>query len=77
MDSEVLFIYRLIPREPNFLGWLTAFGTSPVSRFLGASCSVHGRIQHKSACLWVSVDIYALYRGACEIWWVVYVDFEK
>jgi hypothetical protein len=31
----VLFIYRLIPRKPYFLGRLATFGTTPVSRFLG------------------------------------------
>jgi hypothetical protein len=56
IDSEVLFIYRLIPREFDFLGRLTVFGITPVSRFLGAYRRVHGRIQHKSACFWVSVD---------------------
>jgi hypothetical protein len=34
-DLEVLFIYRLIPRKPDFLGWIAAFGSTPVSRFLG------------------------------------------
>jgi hypothetical protein len=34
---------------------------------LGAYRRVHGRIQHKSACFWVSVDWYALYRVACKI----------
>jgi hypothetical protein len=31
----VLLIYRLIPRQPDFDGWLAAFGTTPVSRFPG------------------------------------------
>jgi hypothetical protein len=48
IDSEVLFIYRLIPRMPDFLGWLTIFDTTPIGRFFwgGASRSVHSRIQH-------------------------------
>jgi hypothetical protein len=78
MYSEVLFIYRLIPRKPDFLGWLTAFNTAPIGRFLGASRSVHGHIQHKNACFWVSVDRYALHRVARKIrWWVVHLSPEK
>jgi hypothetical protein len=33
--SEVLFIYRLIPRKFDFLRWLAALGTTPVNRFSG------------------------------------------
>jgi hypothetical protein len=62
IELEVLFIYRLIPRETDCPGWLTAFATTPVSRFLGASRSFLGRTQRKSTCLWVSVDRYALHR---------------
>jgi hypothetical protein len=36
IDSEVLYIYRLKPRMVDFLRWLAAFGTTPVSRFLAA-----------------------------------------
>jgi hypothetical protein len=46
-DSEVLFIYRLIPRKSDFLRWLAIFDTTPISRFLGASRGIHGRIQHQ------------------------------
>jgi hypothetical protein len=45
-DLEMCFIYRLIPRKPNFVGWLVDFDTTPDSRFSGPSQSVHGRIQH-------------------------------
>jgi hypothetical protein len=38
-DSEVLFIYRLIPRKPDFLGWLAIFYTTPVGRFWGEGFS--------------------------------------
>jgi hypothetical protein len=31
--SEVLFIYRLIPKEPDFLGCLAIFDTTPINRF--------------------------------------------
>jgi hypothetical protein len=63
----MFFIYRLIPRMLDFLGWLDALGTEPISRFLGASRSAHGRIKHKSACFWVSVGRYALHCIACKI----------
>jgi hypothetical protein len=63
-DLKVLFIYRLISRKLTFFGWLATFGITPASRFWGAFRSVHGRIQHKSACFWVSVDRYALHRAA-------------
>jgi hypothetical protein len=36
INSEVLFIYCLIPRKLDFIGWLAAFDTTPVSRFLRA-----------------------------------------
>jgi hypothetical protein len=78
IDSKVLFIYRLIPRKPNFFGRLAIFYTTPIGRFFGASRSVHGRIQHKGAVTWVSGDRYALHRGTCKIWrWVVYLGSEK
>jgi hypothetical protein len=174
-DSRVLFIYHLIPRKFDFLKWFAALGTTPISRFWVASCSVsvpynikmflsgyqsiymhcivmpvkfkyglsisvqrnrqfiflvngmndptlsstqtqkcflsidgyqenlislnslpfltplqlvafggggargvHGRIQHQSACFWVSFDRYALHRVACKIWrWVVHLGSEK
>jgi hypothetical protein len=57
----------MILRKFDFLEWLAAFGTTPVSRFLGASRSVHRRIQHTNACFWVSVNTCALNRVACEI----------
>jgi hypothetical protein len=34
-DSKVFFIYRLIPRKPDFLGWLASFDTTPIGRFWG------------------------------------------
>jgi hypothetical protein len=67
VDLEVLFIYRLIPRKSGFRESTGFFDTTPISRFLRASFSVHGGIQHESACFWVSVDRYALYSGTCEI----------
>jgi hypothetical protein len=67
IDSEVLLIYRLIPRKFDFLEWLAALGTTTVNRFLGAPRSVHGSIQPKSACFWVSVKRNALDCVACEI----------
>jgi hypothetical protein len=74
----VLFIYHLIPRKIDCLGWFAALGTTPVSRFLGASCSVLGRLQYKSASFWVSVNRYALHRDAYEIWWrIVHLGSEK
>jgi hypothetical protein len=66
-DSEVLFIYRLISRKPDFLGWLVIFDTTPLGRFGEASRGVHGHIKVQNACFWVSFDRYALYRAACEI----------
>jgi hypothetical protein len=33
IDSEVLLIYRLILREPDFLGRLVIFDTIPIGRF--------------------------------------------
>jgi hypothetical protein len=36
MDSEVLLIYRLIPRKPDFLGWLAFFDTTPIGRLWGS-----------------------------------------
>jgi hypothetical protein len=65
--SEVLFIYRLIPRKFDFLGWLAAFCSTPINRFLWASGSAPGRIQHKNVCFYVSVNRYALHRVACKI----------
>jgi hypothetical protein len=55
------------PRKFDFLNWLAAFGITSIGRFLGTSWGVYGRIQHKSACFWVSVDRYALHPVACEI----------
>jgi hypothetical protein len=61
MDSEVLFIYRLIPRWPDFLGWLATFDTTWISSFFGgATRSVHGRIQPKSVCFSIQVNRYAI-----------------
>jgi hypothetical protein len=78
IEAETLFIYRLIPRMPNFLGWFAIFYTTPISRFWEASRSVHGHIQHKNACFWVSVDRYALHCADYKIWrWIVYLGFEK
>jgi hypothetical protein len=78
IDSWVLCIYRLIPRKFDFLGWLAAFSTTPVSGFWGASRSIHGRIQLKIACFCVPVDRYAMHRVACKIWpWVVHISSEK
>jgi hypothetical protein len=56
IDPEVFFIYRLIPRKSSFLDLIVFFDTTPISRFLGASFSVHDSIQCKSACFWVPVD---------------------
>jgi hypothetical protein len=67
-DSEVLFIYRLIPRKPDLFGRLAIFATTPIGRILRASWSVHGCIQHKCAGVWISVNRYALHCVACEIW---------
>jgi hypothetical protein len=67
IKTKVLYIYRLIPRKPYFLEWLAIFDTTTICRFFGASRSAHGCIQHKSACFWVSVDIYALHCVACKI----------
>jgi hypothetical protein len=36
IDSEVCFIYRLIPRKPDFLGWLLLFDTTPIGRIVWA-----------------------------------------
>jgi hypothetical protein len=66
IDSEVLFIYRLIPRNPDFLERLVIFEATPIGRFLGASRSVHDRIQHKRACFSVSFDRCALHSAACK-----------
>jgi hypothetical protein len=78
IDLEVLFIYRLIPRKLGFRGWVGFFDTTPISRHLKASFSVHGDVRHNSAYIWVSFNRYTRYSGACEIWrWVVYVDSEK
>jgi hypothetical protein len=35
IDSEVRFIYPLIPRKSDFLGWLAVFYITPITRFLG------------------------------------------
>jgi hypothetical protein len=35
MDSEVLFIYRLMPRRPDFLGWLSFFDPLQLVAFWG------------------------------------------
>jgi hypothetical protein len=60
-DSEMFFIYRLVPRMSDFLGWLTIFDTTPNSRFLWAPRSVHGRIQHKSAFSgYQSIDMHCI-----------------
>jgi hypothetical protein len=67
VGPEVLFIYRLIPRKFGFCESIAFFDTTPISRFLGGSRSVHGRIQHTIACFWVSIDRYALHRVACKI----------
>jgi hypothetical protein len=58
---------------------LTAvFGIPPISHFFGASCSVGGRIQHKSELFFVAFDKNVLYYVSCEIWiWVLYLSSEK
>jgi hypothetical protein len=66
IDSEVLFIYRLIPRKPTLFGRIAIFYTTPIVRFLRASRSVHGRIQRKGADVWASVNRYALHHAACK-----------
>jgi hypothetical protein len=49
-----------------------------IGRFLGPSRSVHGCIQHKNACFWVSVDRYALHLVVCKIRrWVVHLGSWK
>jgi hypothetical protein len=50
IDLDVLLIYRLILKKPDVLGLPAIFDTTPISRSVGASRSVHGHIQHKSAC---------------------------
>jgi hypothetical protein len=50
IDLQVLFIYRLIPREPDFLERVAIFDTTPIGRFRRASRSVHGRSQRTRAC---------------------------
>jgi hypothetical protein len=35
IDSEVLFIYRLMPRKTECLKWLAIFDTTPIGRFRG------------------------------------------
>jgi hypothetical protein len=35
IDTEVLFIYRLIPRKPGFRESMVFFDTTPISRFAG------------------------------------------
>jgi hypothetical protein len=78
IDSEVLFLYRQIPRKPDFLGWLAIFGTTPVGHFLGASRRVHGCIQHRKVDILVSFDRYALHSLACKIWrCIVHLGFKK
>jgi hypothetical protein len=67
IDLDVLLIYRMILRKFGLCESIVFFDTTPISRFLGSSFSVHSDIRHKGACFWVSHDIYALYRGACEI----------
>jgi hypothetical protein len=39
IDSEVLFIYRLVPRKPDFLGRLAIFDTTPIGRSWGGGFS--------------------------------------
>jgi hypothetical protein len=67
INLEVLFIYRLIPRNPGFLWSSAEFDSTPISRFFKAFCSSHGCILHKHAPFFVSFDIYALHCAACEI----------
>jgi hypothetical protein len=67
MDLDVLFIYRLIPRKTSLPESIVFFDTTQISRFLGASFRVQDSTQRKDVCFWVSVDRYALYRGACKI----------
>jgi hypothetical protein len=45
----VLFVYQLIPRKSGFRESIVFFDTTPISRFLRASFSVHGGIRHESA----------------------------
>jgi hypothetical protein len=49
IDLAVLYIYRLIPRKSCFLESIVFFNTAPISRFLGASFSVHDSTHRKSA----------------------------
>jgi hypothetical protein len=67
INTEVRVIYRLTPKKYGFRESIVFFDTTPISSFWGDSFSVHGGIQRKSACFWVSANKYALYRGACEI----------
>jgi hypothetical protein len=67
MNSDVPFIFRLIPVKPGFLGWIVVFDTTPISRFFKASYSVNGLVEHQSACFLVSMDRYSLHCVACEI----------
>jgi hypothetical protein len=67
INSEVALMYRLMPRKPHFLGLLAIFDTTPIGRFFKASRSVHSRIQHKGAGVWVSLDRHSLHCAACKI----------
>jgi hypothetical protein len=67
IDSEVLSTYRLISRKPNILRPHVIFDTTPIGRFFRAPRSVHGRIKHKGAGIWVPIDRYVLHRAACQI----------
>jgi hypothetical protein len=78
IDLEVLFIYQLIPRKPDFLEWPAIWIPLQLFAFWGGSRGVHGHINHQNACFWVSFDRYALHCVACKIWrWVVYLGSEK
>jgi hypothetical protein len=43
IDLEVLFIYRLIPRKPDFREWLAISDTTPIGHFSGGF-SEHSRL---------------------------------
>jgi hypothetical protein len=68
MNSEMRYLYRLIPRKFDFIGWLAAFSTYHSGQSLFGSFSERSRPHKtKSACVWVSIDRYTLYRVACKI----------
>jgi hypothetical protein len=74
----VLLIYRTIPTMFGFREWIADFEGMRISRCLDALCRVHRRIQCRTALILISIDIYSLYCGSCEIWrWVNCLGFER